>query len=341
MIYIVCDFCDESDKYTLSCDHFPKTSMEKVMKSIKEVNYDCTYFGGINKLIEAYSSNVIFDSSDLFFNMSDGLNQASRRMQAPILLDLLGVKYTGSTPFAVGLMNNKYFSKIAAEKVGIKTPKGVLIHSSLITKEPKYMENLIKSLNSISFPLIVKPNGEGSSIGIDNNSIVYSFEKMIDQINHLKLNYNDILIEQFIPGTDASTLVVGNCNNYKLVETLVYKTNDRFVLSNSVRDTYIKENWVSVGYLINNAADYSSLANELKTVSKDLFEYIGCNDIARIDYRISEKGEIYFLEINSMPTITPTSDVGMICNCLNKPYTNFLKEYIDSALSKYNMINHD
>lgn len=336
MIYIVCDFCDEANENTLSCDHFPKISMEKVMKSIQKINYNCTYFGGISKLVEAYSNNIVFDKSDLFLNMSDGLYQNSRRMQAPVLLDLLGVKYTGSSPFAVGLMNNKHFSKIAAEKIGIKAPKGVLIHSSLILEATNYLE---KSLYNISFPLIVKPNGEGSSIGIDNNSIVYSFDEMIYQINMLKDKYDDILIEQFIPGTDASTLVVGNCNDYKLIETLVYKTNNQFVLKNSVRDTYIKENWVSIGYLIDNVADYKDLAYTFKQISKRIFEYIGCNDIARIDYRISEKGEIYFLEINSMPTITPTSDAGMICNCLNKPYTDFLKEYIDSALSKYSTVN--
>ena len=337
MIYIVCDFCDESNENLLSCDHFPKSSMEKVMKNIKEINYECTYFGGINKLAEAYSNNFLFSESDLFFNMSDGLYQNSRRMQAPVLLDLLGVKYTGSSPFAVGLMNNKHFSKIAAEKSGIKIPKGTLIHSLLISEIPEYLE---KALPNITFPLIVKPNGEGSSIDIDNNSIVYSYEEAMNQINKLKNKYDDIIIEQFIPGTDASTLVIGNFNNFKLVETLIYKTNDQFVLKNSVRDTYIKENWVSKGYLIDNLLEYKNLSYKFKQISKNLFKYIGCSDIARIDYRISETGEIYFLEINSMPTITPTSDVGMICTCLNKPYTDFLKEYIDSAFSKYSIINH-
>lgn len=328
MIYVICDF-DNSNTTKLSCDHFPRTSVETVIQNIKDIGYECEYFGGINELLVAYTQKIAFDKSSLFLNMSDGLYQTSRRMQAPILLDLLGVKYTGSTPFAVGLMNNKFFSKLAAEKCGILVPEGRLIHSHLIS-ETEQLEAL-----KMTYPVIVKPNGEGSSLGINNNSIIYTIEDAINQVNKLKATYDDIIIERFIPGTDASTLIVGNGNDIRMVETLIYKTNNSFVLNDSVRDTYVKENWISEGYIISSLPEYRHLSFEFKRISKAIFEYIGCYDIARIDYRISMAGEIYFLEINSMPTITPTSDAGMICKCLNIPYQQFLKEYIDTAYSKY------
>ena len=328
MIYMICDFAD-GNTTKLSCDHFPKTSVETVIQNIKAIGYECEYFGGVNELSVAYAEKIAFDKSTMFFNMSDGLFQTSRRMQAPILLDLLGVKYTGSTPFAVGLMNNKFFSKLAAEKCGVLVPEGKLIHSHL-TSAIEQIETL-----KMTYPIIVKPNGEGSSLGINNNSIVYTIEDTINQINNLKATYDDIILERFIPGTDASTLIVGNKNDIRMIETLIYKTNNKFILNDSVRDTYVKENWISEGYIINSLPEYQHLSSEFKKISKAIFEYIGCKDIARIDYRISTAGEIYFLEINSMPTITPTSDVGMICKCLNRPYQQFLKEYIDTAYSKY------
>ena len=326
MIYVISDF-DNSNAIKLSCDHFPRSSVETVIQNINNIGYECEYFGGINELSIAYTQKRTFDKSTLFFNMSDGLYQTSRRMQAPILLELLGVKYTGSTPFAVGLMNNKFFSKLAAEKCGVHIPKGKLIHSHLISET----EQILKMV----YPVIIKPNGEGSSLGINNNSIVHTIEDAIRQINKLKSTYEDILIESFIPGTDASTLIVGNKNDIRMIETLIYKTNNKFVLEDSVRDTYVKENWISEGYIISSLPEYQHLSSEFKRISKAIFEYIGCYDIARIDYRISTTGEIYFLEINSMPTITPTSDVGMICKCLNIPYQQFLKEYIDTAYLKY------
>ncbi len=329
MIYIVCDYND-SNTSRLSDDHFPKSSVEIIMQEINSIGYKCKYFGGINELADTYTKKATFDDSTLFLNLSDGLFQNSRRMQAPVLLDLLGVKYSGSTPFAVGLMNNKYFSKLSAEKCGVHVPNGILIHSNLTSKQTEL------EISNITYPLIIKPNGEGSSLGIDNNSIVYNYQEAILQLNKLKNKYDDIIIEQFIPGTDASTLIVGNKNDFRILETLIYKTNNQFVLSNSVRDTYVKENWISEGFIVDCLPEYANLSTEFKSISRTIFEYIGCCDIARIDYRISTSGEIYFLEINSMPTITPTSDAGMICKCLKKPYKEFLKEYIDTAYSKYN-----
>lgn len=304
------------------------------MQNLKNIGceceyFECEYFGGINDLASAYDKKRSFDNSALFLNMSDGLYQNSRRMQAPVLLDLLGVKYTGSSPFAVGLMNNKYFSKLSVEKYNVHVPKGILVHSCLISEQTK------SEISEMTYPLIIKPNGEGSSLGIDNNSIVYDFKEAMHQLNKLKENFEDILVEQFIPGTDASTLIVGNSKDFRIVETLIYKTNNSFILNNSVRDTYVKENWISEGYLVDSLPQYSCLSSEFKRISQLIFEYIGCCDLARIDYRISTSGEIFFLEINSMPTITPTSDAGMICKCLNKPYGYFLKEYIDTAYSKY------
>lgn len=331
MIYIVSDILD--GKTNLSCDHFPKSSIEKVLNNLDSIGYRSTYFGGVNELINAYNNHCIFNSDIVFLNMSDGLYQKSRRMQAPVMFELLGVKYTGSNPFATGLMNNKFFSKQAAISCGIKTPKSIIINSYTSTELIGDFIDLTKS------PYIVKPNGEGSSIGIDNNSIGYDYETILHLIQVKLREFDEVLVEEYIPGTDASTLIVGNGNQLLINETLIYKTNGEFILNDTVRDTYVKENWISDGYIIESLNDYKDLSFSIKKYSHKLFNYIGCNDIARLDYRISIDGNIYFLEINSMPTITPTSDVGMICQGLNKPYSYFLKSYIETAFTRLK-INH-
>lgn len=330
MIYIISDFQIDSNSNSY-CDHFPKSSIDNIILKLQKSGYDCQFFGGVAELINANNSKMTFDKNTIFLNMSDGLFQTGRRMQVPILLDLLQVKYSGSRPFSVGLMSNKFFSKEAAKDCDVLIPNGLLINKN-------NLKNSLKTIkNNFSYPLIIKPNNEGSSIGITNESIINNFEELVKQSNLGIQKFDELLVEEYIIGTDASTLIIGNVNNIKLNETLIYKTFDKFILNKSVRDTSVKANWSSENYLIDSLDDYRHLKNEFSVISEKIFNYICCNDIARIDYRITPNGDIYFLEINSMPTITPTSDVGVIYNLLNKKYEDFLKDYIDTIHSRYNI----
>ena len=78
---------------------------------------------------------------------------------------------------------------------------------------------------------------------------------------------------------------------------------------------------------------------KIKEISLEIFEHIGAQDIARIDYRVTEKGEIYFLEINSVPRISSTSECAIICSEHNIPFKKVLMEYIDTINNRF--INHE
>ena len=146
--------------------HPSYSNITDIQKACEENGFDCIYYGGVYQLIHAVDSKEHFDSDTLFLNISDGLTQSYCRIQAPVLLDLMGVKYTGSSPFAVGLMNNKHYTKLALSKIKCSEllfPKDLLQNNKRIPS--------VKEMEQIGYPMIIKPNNDGFSMGIESNSV--------------------------------------------------------------------------------------------------------------------------------------------------------------------------
>lgn len=91
-------------------DHPSKNSIDQIVSSLKSEGYNADYFGGVEKLMDAYSKKITFPKT-LFLNLSDGLTQQSRKAQSAVLLEMLNAKYAGSDPMALLMANNKYYAK--------------------------------------------------------------------------------------------------------------------------------------------------------------------------------------------------------------------------------------
>lgn len=311
--------------------HPSLSSLQNILNACKEKNISCEYFGGVIELIKAINLNQKFDDNCLFINFSDGLEQDYCRLQAPVLLELLNVRYTGSTPFPVALMNNKHHTKIAVKNLLLQNfnmPKDIFInHNSIISK------NLFQKLQ---YPIIIKPNNDGFSLGITPDSIIHeNLERVIAQIHKLQNEYNEIIVEEYIPGMDVSVFILGNKNKISINNVIAYETNHKLYLNKEARDIYNKANKSS------KKLDARKVLNEeiilrLQNLSVEIFNGLNARDIARIDYRITESGQIYFLEINSCPILSKESDVKIVCEVSKLSYSDFIELYIKTAYMRYN-----
>lgn len=310
----------------LSSDHLSAEAIENIAQAISKAGYETHIFGGIPELTEAYSNKLPIDKTALYFNISNGMTQPSRRMQAPVLCEMLGINYSGSAPATVALMNNKYFTKKVISDL-VKTPKGVLID------DPQNIENKIDKIDF--FPIIVKPNGEGGSYGIFQENVVYNRHDAVKQAYKLLKLYPEILLEELIPGAEITNLIIGNKNNYMLNDVIIYKTYGKFEHKDLVRDIIIKTQHVSEALPITAYTNDFHLISKIKKSSIAIFEKIGCHDIARIDYKIDLNGDLFFLEINSNPNLY-TSYTPVICKENNITFSRFLSLILESAYNRYN-----
>lgn len=328
-IKIVCDFREDfenlSDGNIIFNDHPTRKSVEEICAILNACGYYCEIFGGVNQLIYAYQQNKDF-SDYVFLNMSDGLTQPYSRIQIPMLCEMLNVSYSGSTTFAVALMNNKYYSKLAVSEINIKIPNGILFNR--LIDDPAFLD----FCSLPNYPLIVKPNTEGSSLGISEKSVCHNVQQLELAITTLK-KYDELIIEEYIPGYEITDLVIGNPGDYRFNEVILTSLNDKVLLTKEVLGIKEKSQKLRKQY---DAYDFidSELCSQIKYTSERIFEHIGARDIARIDYRVTESGKIYFLEINSVPRISSTSECAVICKKYNISFTDILSEYIDTIMNR-------
>lgn len=325
-IYIVCDFRENFPSKTpdgkiLFNDHPRKGSVEEIKNSYCKLGYNCEIFGGVPELLRAIDSKQHFENC-LFINMSDGLTQTYSRVQIPILCEILGVDYSGSDPFVVALMTNKHYSKLAVKEAGFLVPEGT-------TVSKRNLNSVISGLDKISFPVMLKPNTEGSSVGITLKNVCFSKDEVLPLLCKLIEEFNEVEMEAYIPGYEITNFLIGNPGDIVLNEVLGVKHHEKILFDREVITLMDNAN-KSTSYYMADEFFEKKVIEKIKSTTEEIAKTIGVKDILRIDYRLTEEQELYFLEINSVPRVSSTSEIGFICQERNISYENILKQYVDA-----------
>ncbi len=330
--YLVSDFRENYPSTLLEDnilfnDHPTKESIMEILKIIQNLGYDCTYFGGIQELIRAVDLKKEFNDS-FFINLTDGMSQKYGRVQAPILLEILNVPYSGSDIFGSALMNNKFYSKRALDKENILMPKDILV-TPYIELDPAFFKE-------VGFPVIVKPNHEGSSVGISQKNVCLSINEVKKQIDKLLPLYNEIIIEQLIIGKDVTNFIIGNPNNILINEAIITELHNQNSLA--IYGALEKVQKLRNLYLTDEILDKETCQKILQSTEK-IFTLLHASDIARVDYRVSEKdNKIYFLEINSAPRFSLNTEIGFICKKRNWSADKIVSAYLDASLKRNKLL---
>lgn len=230
------------------------------------------------------------------------------------LLECLNISYIGSGVLGSAIGMNKYITKQLLKNANIK------VANSLFIKNKDKLNDI--DLSNLNYPLVVKPNEDGSSVGI---KIVNNFEELIEGINKIRKLGQDILIEEYIKGNEVSCGVIETINGIEALEVLDIKTNSTFY----DYDAKYKDN--------NTYIDVSSLdkdiVDKIKKTARRVFITLNSKDYARVDMIVNDNG-IYVLEINTLPGMTSHSLIPKELNIKKISYSEFLDNLIKSKLSK-------
>lgn len=230
------------------------------------------------------------------------------------LLECLNISYIGSGVLGSAIGMNKYITKQLLKNANIK------VANSLFIKNKDKLNDI--DLSNLNYPLVVKPNEDGSSVGI---KIVNNFEELIEGINKIRKLGQDILIEEYIKGNEVSCGVIETINGIEALEVLDIKTNSTFY----DYDAKYKDN--------NTYIDVSSLdkdiVDKIKKTARRVFITLNSKDYARVDMIVNDNG-IYVLEINTLPGMTSHSLIPKELNIKKITYSEFLDNLIESKLSK-------
>lgn len=235
---------------------------------------------------------------DLVFNTAEGTRGRFREAFYPGLFDRLGMPYTGSDAYVCALTLDKNLTKMMLRDHGVRSPRGLLV--TAISQLP--------ALADFRFPVIAKPNYEGSSMGITVDSVVDDLDTLKARlVQELARFPAGILVEEFIVGRDVVVpwLEKGPAATHGILEPASYAYKEDFVAHRKYRffDFSLKQMGFDAVHVVCPAELSPALRTELMEQSSLVFHALGVHDAARIDFRVTDDGVPYFLEINALPSL--------------------------------------
>jgi D-alanine-D-alanine ligase and related ATP-grasp enzymes len=234
---------------------------------------------------------------DLVFNLAESYSGRSA-LESSIagLLNLLDLRYTGSSPSGLMLAGDKSISTKMLRANGIKTPdSSTLFRGSIET-----------STGKLAFPLIVKPPQEDASLGITGKSVVKDLQELFAQLDHMHTEYSSpILVEEFIDGREFYVGVLGNQQPQALP---VVEMDFTGFPPDKPRIASWAAKWGDDGE--GSGAEFAGtksvfpelldegLVEKMNGVALEAFKALRLRDYARVDMRVRDNGEVYVLEVN-------------------------------------------
>ena len=257
----------------------------QVFKELKKNGYRVKISepdNNLEKNIKIFKPNVIFNALHGQFG-EDGYIQT--------ILDKFKIPYTHSGVIASSIAMDKEISKKLFIKNKIKTPK-FFTYSYDIAKS-----NLINKINkNLSFPVVIKPLNEGSSV-----NVYISSKKTLDKILYKLKVYKKVLIEEFIGGREIQVAIMGD----KKLGAIELKPKRKFYDYQAKYDSKSKTQHIIPVDLP------KSKFNKVMDIAYKAHKIIGCRGVTRSDFKFFN-GNFYLLELNTQPGMTKLSLVPEI-----------------------------
>lgn len=274
-------------------------------------------------------------SVDFVFNIAEGIHGESRESHVPAILEMLNIPYSGSGVLTQAITLNKSRKKEILNYHGIPTPRFQLFRNNHQRLDP-----------NLRFPLIVKPDAEGSSVGIFNDSFVEDLPSLKKQVNKVLRDYDQpALVEEYMDGREFTVSLLGNNGSLKVLPIIEVDFNH---LPEGLRrfDSY-EAKWIYdnpdnvVDPLICPPDLKPKLKSALEKTAKRTFYTLGCVDFARIDIRLDSGGIPHVLDVNALPGLMPNpkhnSRFIRSCYTLGMTYDEIILSVLNAALKRYNL----
>jgi D-alanine-D-alanine ligase len=227
------------------------------------------------------------------------------------LLEIMQIPYTGSGPLPSAIGIDKDLTKKLAAEAGIRTPKWTTISKDDVGAGLKPAPTL---------PVIIKPNREGSTIGM---SIVREQKDFQPALVEAAQYDETILMEEFITGTEVTVGIL----NGRALPTL------EIVPKGGFYDYASKYTKGMTEYIIPARISEAARA-QVSQVTEKVFSLLKLSGVARMDFIVNPAGEDYFLEVNTIPGMTETSLVPKAAAAAGLSFEDLCEEILKGASLK-------
>ena len=253
---------------------------------------------------------------DVIFIALHGTFGEDGKVQA--ILDTIGVSYTGSGVLASALGFNKVKTLELARSASIKTPR-----YTQLRKNSKNKSQAVKYAGG--YPLVVKPNRSGSSVGV---SIIKNKREFASALKRAFKEDSEVIAEEYIKGRELTCGVLGNSGKTKLIAlpSVEIITKEKFF---DYHAKYFSKDTKEIC----PARVSKTIEQRVRNASVKIHEVLGCDGLTRSDF-IVKGGRPYLLEITPLPGLTQASLCPKEARAVGMTFSEFLDKQITLALAK-------
>lgn len=309
----IIDFPIESHHpFDISAEWTTRVDIDTIKNGLVSAGFDVIDIGNPQNLLNENLRKQV----DLVFSIAEMTGYRYRESIAGVLCELFKKPYVLSKPDVLIIALDKHLTNLTLREIGINIPEWHLIQCLEDFEEIRLKDN----------PYILKPVAEGSSIGISNDSIVANKDAALNRASYLLKNYNQpVLMQDFIHGKEVTIAVIEDSGVVKALTPIL-------VNNGGMSDVEFKKRASSLQpYCV---LEDAQLVLQIQDTAIKIFNTLGCNDTARIDFRVDPNGNIYFIEINPLTDYTPRKDFCKSALASGYSYIELLRTIILNAWNR-------
>jgi len=304
-----------------------KEDREEIFEALTKLGHEPFYYvldGRVQSL-----HGLAKCGADLVFNLTESYaGDDTKEMNVAAYLDLIGLAYTGAGPHAHFLAQDKATAKKMFAFHGIRTPYFATA----------YRGN-IDHAHDVKFPLIVKPQLEDGSIGIDAQAVVSSVKELMERVEYVQNEFDSpALIEEYIEGREIYAAILGS---YERTEVLPLVELDLSQLPAGIpriasRDVKFETDSEAYKLTKSKIADDLDAPTTQKLSETALAAYraVKLRDYGRIDMRLTPEGEVYVIEANPNPWLSSKHEFAMAAKKSGRSYAQLISTIVEMALER-------
>ena len=303
-------------------ERYGLAAIKRIADGLRKGGHQVQAFEGDKDLIpnlEHFMPRVLQgERPGMAFNLSYGVQGQARYTHVPAVLEMIGIPYVGSGPLAHSLALDKVVAKMLFRQHDLPTPDfAVLTESEFEAPELEY-------------PLIVKPKNEAVSFGL---RIVNNEQELREAAQVIFDEFQQpALVERYIDGREVNVGILGNLPAEALppVEVLFGEGGPKIYTVEDKRGKSGREIRYECPARIGD-----ELAARAQEIARGAFKALGCFDCARIDMRLSEEGELYILEINSLPSLGEHGSYVVGAEHTGLDFAGLVNRLVEEASARY------
>jgi len=299
-----------------------KTSLESFGFDVIPIEADLDAFEKFRK-----------ERPDLVFNIAEGIGRGARESQIPMMLEMLGIPFTGSDSTTLAIALDKARTKEILSYYRIPTPRFRVFRDVKDTSKV----SSISGLPRLKYPTFLKPLREGSSIGISVRSLVSNENELKKEVKEIIDRYKQpVLAEEYIDGREFTVALIGN----KPEVLPLIELDFSLLPDNAPKFDCYEVKWYLDDDKIRCPANIdANLAKKINKIAVKTFKVLDCRDLCRIDIRLDDNGVPNVLDVNPLPGLTPdpkeNSRFPKACYTAGMSYREIIGRILFSAIERY------